>query len=669
MKLTLGSGTYAILAALLAVVLLVPGAAPARAAADPIVDARDALRKRDKARLAALRASVAGHPLAMWVDYWELGNRLGDAQQIELDAFYTRWSGTYVEDRLRNDWLLELGRRRDWANFSKDLRGYRMNDDREVACYQMLIQHQAGVDVRDAARAAWFAQREVDDGCTLLATTLFQAGKFKADDAWTEARLSLEANRPRAARLAAGLVSDAAAQTLAEVFENPGRVLKRFENEALSGVRAELALLALMRAANNDPEYAAAQLSGSFSKSLAPEMAAYAWATIGKNAALKQMPEAADFYARAFKAQGTKVPAWPDETLAWAVRSALRLPATEVNRWALVQRAIASMSAHEQNDSTWVYWKARAMLAVAAAGEAGASDRAAARGALEGLAGQHGFYAKLATEDLGRRVIPPPTAAPLNEAELAAPQASPGFTRALQLIQLGLRNEGVREWNWMLRGLSDRELIAAAQLACERQVWDRCINTSERSKTEVNMAQRFPTPFRDEVLAKAREVGVDAAYVFGLIRQESRFITDTRSHVGASGLMQLMPATARWTAQRAGVPYKPEMINDRDLNLLLGTTYLRAVLDDFGGSQALAAAAYNAGPSRPRRWREGVVMEPAAWAETIPFNETRDYVKKVLSNAVDYAAVLGTTPPSLKSRLGGHIGPRDSKAPPERELP
>ena len=111
------------------------------------------------------------------------------------------------------------------------------------------------------------------------------------------------------------------------------------------------------------------------------------------------------------------------------------------------------------------------------------------------------------------------------------------------------------------------------------------------------------------------------------------------------------------------------MINDRDLNLLLGTTYLRAVLDDFGGSQALAAAAYNAGPSRPRRWREGVVMEPAAWAETIPFNETRDYVKKVLSNAVDYAAVLGTTPPSLKSRLGGHIGPRDSKAPPERELP
>ena len=184
------------------------------------------------------------------------------------------------------------------------------------------------------------------------------------------------------------------------------------------------------------------------------------------------------------------------------------------------------------------------------------------------------------------------------------------------------------------------------------------------------MAQRFPTPLRDEVLAKARQVGVDPAYVYGLIRQESRFIMDVRSHVGASGLMQLMPATASWTAKRIGVPYKPELITDRDLNLLLGTTYLKLVLDDFAGSQALAAAAYNAGPSRPRRWREGVLMEPAAWAESIPFNETRDYVKKVLSNAVDYAHVLGSTAPSLKTRLGGPIGPRDAAAPvPNKELP
>jgi soluble lytic murein transglycosylase len=219
--------------------------------------------------------------------------------------------------------------------------------------------------------------------------------------------------------------------------------------------------------------------------------------------------------------------------------------------------------------------------------------------------------------------------------------------------------------------MSDRELRAAAQLACDREVWDRCINASDRTKSEVDLAQRFPTPFRQDVLSAARQIGLDPAYVYGLIRQESRFIMDARSHVGASGLMQIMPATARWTARKIGLDFKPEMITDRDVNLKLGTAYLKLVLDDFGGSAAMAAAAYNAGPSRPRRWRDGPLMEVAAWAEGIPFHETRDYVKKVLSNATIYAALLeGANTLALKPRLGGPIGPRDASAPtPNQELP
>jgi soluble lytic murein transglycosylase len=218
--------------------------------------------------------------------------------------------------------------------------------------------------------------------------------------------------------------------------------------------------------------------------------------------------------------------------------------------------------------------------------------------------------------------------------------------------------------------MADRELLAAADMACERAVWDRCINTSDRTRGEIDMTQRFPTPLREQVLAQARETGIDPAVIYGLIRQESRFIIDARSGVGASGLMQLMPATARWTARKIGLPYSRQMINDSSVNLRLGTTYLKLVLDDFGGSLAMATAAYNAGPNRPRRWREGAVMEPAAWAETIPINETRDYVKKVLSNSVYYAALLGTTGPTLKARLGPPIGPRESAVPaPNGELP
>jgi soluble lytic murein transglycosylase len=132
---------------------------------------------------------------------------------------------------------------------------------------------------------------------------------------------------------------------------------------------------------------------------------------------------------------------------------------------------------------------------------------------------------------------------------------------------------------------------------------------------------------------------------------------DARSGVGASGLMQLMPATAKWTARKIGVDYTHRQINERDINLQIGTGYLKLMLDSFDGSEPLAAAGYNAGPGRPRKWRDGPVIDAAAWAENVPFTETRDYVKKVLSNATDYAALLSGEPQSLRARLGVVIGP------------
>ena len=644
--------------------------APAQPSPDDIIlQTREALRFKDKAQLTKLRnaALAVNHPLGSWAAYWELGNRLADAQQTELDAFYARWPGTYVEDRLRNDWLLELGRRRDWANFRAEFPRFRMNDDREVTCYGLVTQHLDGQNVRAAALPVWQTLRDADDGCALLGKTLVEARVFTPADAWQAARLAVEGNRPRTARNAVGLAHPAAAEAVTEIFRDPARFLN---HPASVGLQRDLAVLGLMRLAALEPEAAAAQLENTWQRQLSPSQSATAWAHVAKQAALKQQPLAAAYAERAWKlraqaARGGHESEWSDDLLAWHVRAALRMPVKDATRWPMMARAIAAMSVQEQRDSAWVYWRARANDAMAAPGASGDAARAEARQALQTLAAQSGFYAKLATEDLGQRVTLPPAPAALSPAETKAATSHPGLARGLQLIGLGLRNEGVREWNFSLRGMADRELLAAAQRACEREVWDRCINTSERTRGEIDIAQRFPTPFRDSVRAKAREAGLDPAFIFGLIRQESRFITDTRSHVGASGLMQLMPATARWTAKRIGLDYRPDMINDRDVNLRLGATYLKLVLDDFGGSQPLAAAAYNAGPGRPRRWREGPPIEPAAWAETIPFAETRDYVKKVLSNAVDYALVLnqGVAGPSAVAASVGNTALPTSLAP------
>src|SRR5205085_5020777 len=120
---------------------------------------------------------------------------------------------------------------------------------------------------------------------------------------------------------------------------------------------------------------------------------------------------------------------------------------------------------------------------------------------------------------------------------------------------------------------------------------------------------------------------LDPAYVYGLIRQESRFVMDARSSVGASGLMQVMPATARWTARKIGLNnFNTDQLTDRETNIAIGTGYLKLVLDDFGGAMPLAAAAYNAGPSRPSKWRNGPVIEAAAAADNVPFNELPDHV-------------------------------------------
>lgn len=646
-----------------------------QAPAEPLLDARDAFRKRDRARLLSLRDATAAaqHPLAMWVDYWEATARLGELQQADLDAFYARWPDSYVEDRLRNDWLQELGRRRDWGSFAIEFPRFKLNDDREVTCYALLTDHLRGQDVADAARSAWAAQRDADDGCALLARTLMTAGIFQPADAWRKARLAIDINRPQAVAQAVGMATATADpkanKALQAWLANPARYLSRSAS-AVGRKNAELATLALVKLAAGDPDAAAAALTQRWERALPADLAAWAWAATARRSAMRLSTDAPEQYQRADRLLGAAVKAgrikpgddWPDDTLAWKVRAALRANQGG-GRWQQVIQGVNAMSPAEQRDPAWVYWKARGLQAIAADSQDGAGLRGQAGDMLAGIAGQWHFYGTLAAEQLGQPAALPARPQVLSAAERAAAARHPGLSRALQLIEIGLRSEGVREWNFSIRSMGDRELLAAAQRACDAEVWDRCINTSERTRTEIDMQQRFPTPFRAQVLARTRDIGLDAAYVYGLIRQESRFIVNAQSVVGAAGLMQVMPATARWTAKKIGLDYRQSLIADRDVNLTLGTSYLKLVLDDFDGSQPLAAAAYNAGPSRSRRWREGPTLDPAAWAENIPFTETRDYVKKVLSNAAYYAALLSGEPVSLAARLGGHIGPRAASSP------
>jgi len=638
---------------------------------DAILEMNQAFRQGNRPKLTQLLPQARGHALEPWAAYWELKARLDTASPQEVQDFFARYPGTYQEDRLRNDWLLLLGQRRDWTNFEADYPKYRMNDDREVRCYALLVQHvregdAAPPNLADEVRHHWFAQRDAEDGCTLAASRLIGDTKgpkrMTANDAWRKARVALEAGRPRAAATAVEIVAPDALAQLQEINNSAARYLTSRVVVA-SKARKEMMVLALIKLAATDADSAAYQLDNKWGPQLSPEERNWVWGVLGKQSAQRLGNDALNHYANV-----TRDKDLTDDMLAWKVRAALR--SVRGTQWPVVAHAIDAMSDEARADPTWVYWKARALLA-----RGGDTRRDEAQKLLQSIASVRGFYEQLALEELGQKIAVPPRPAPLTPEEKEAARLNPGLNRAAYAISLGIRPEGVREWNYATNlakpgGMAERELLAAAQFACDREIWDRCINTSERTKGDFDFEQRFPMPFRESVVRRSREIDLDPAYVYGLIRQESRFVMNARSHVGASGLMQVMPATARWTARKLGLGnFTPDQLGDRETNIAIGTGYLKFVLDDFDGSMPLAAAAYNAGPSRSRNWRNGPVIDAAAWAENIPFGETRDYVKKVLANTTLYAAILTGEPQSIKARLG-FVGPRDAAQPePNKELP
>ena len=620
-----------------------------------IIEMNQAFSKLDRKRLTALLPQVKGHTLEAWGAYWELRARLDLAGPTEIKDFLSRYAGSYQEDRMRNDWLLMMGQRREWTNFNTEHANYRMNDDREVRCYGYAADFLlSGVDGSADLKRQWYSAKDADDACTFAATTLYGAKKLTDLDIWRKARMAMEANRPRSVKNAVEIVSTSASKQLEGIQGNAKNYLTK-KVFTFTQTSKESVVLALIRLAMTDPEAAADAMDKRWSTHLSSEQRSAVWGVIGKQIAQRLTGDANAAFAKA------KDNELSDEHLGWKVRAALRQA-----QWNTVQAAIQAMSPEGRQDATWVYWQARALMQLAKTD----GERAEATRLLGSIASVRGFYEQLALEELGQRITTPAKPLPLSAEEKTTARSNAGLNRGLVAIAMGLRTEGVREWNYSVNlhqkgGMNDRELLAAADLACQHEVWDRCINTSDRTKTMIDFEQRFPMPFKKSVIQRATQIGLDTAYVYGLIRQESRFIMDARSGVGASGLMQVMPPTAKWTAKKIGmVDFKPHQITDRDTNIAIGTGYLKLVLDDFAGSMPMAAAAYNAGPSRPRSWRGqtgGPILEAAIWAENVPFQETRDYVKKVLSNTTNYAALITGQPQSLKSRLG-MVGPRDASA-------
>ena len=622
--------------ALIALAAAMAFAIPARAATDTdVLLAKEAAQRGQWKKLDELRPRFVGHVLEAYPTFWLLSGSVDRADPAEVRAFLERYPGTPLAESLRREWLKALGAQGSWELFRAELRLV-VGEDAEISCYAFQERlARADPEVAAEARTYFLAATEAPAACDPVFGALLASHAISEDDAWLRLHKLLanvnvrEAKRTNALLAPTHRLRD---KSLDQAAADPAKFLAREKGPIFLRSTRETVFFAIARLARKSSEDAAERI-GTFAARLGPDLTAAAWGQVAWQAALDHDPRALEWYALAKDTPLT------DAQVAWRARAALR-----AGDWKQLLAAIQAMAPEQARDVSWRYWRARALRNL---GEA-----EAANALLRGVATELNFYGLLAADELGIPPHPDWNPKPLEPAELERMRSQPGIQRALALYAAGLDNEALREWLWAIRGLPDRDLIAAAEIAREANVTDRAINTADRTAQLHDFARRYPMMHREALDAATRQFAVDEALVYSLIRQESRFVAEARSRAGAMGLMQLMPATAKWVARQIPVhPFSVDMLARPDVNILMGSYYFSRVLTALG-HPILATAAYNAGPGRARRWRDERPLEGAIYTETIPFNETRDYVKKVFANAWFYRNRLTGQVPSMRELVG-----------------
>jgi len=598
---------------------------------------REAFRAGEFNRVNGYAARLKGHALEPFAAYLHLEMRLKEADPEEIRSYLTRNADSYLADRLRGDWLRLLGKNQDWAGFLGEYPQL-LSQDNEITCYALQARLAKGdSNALPEARKLWLSSAiELPASCEPLFAALVTGEMLYVKDVWARLRLALEAGNVTLARNVARYLPPAPefpVRALEQAADNPLAFLDKLPVDLESRAGRELTLFALYRVARTQTPLTLSYwkpLQARFSQ----EEQEYFWGQLALQAARQLDPNAVGWFIKAGNTPLNEL------QLAWKVRAALRQ-----QNWREVLAAIAAMPESDQNIGAWRYWKARALKA--------GGKTAQANMILAPLSREHNYYGQLAAEELGAAIgIPAETYRP-SEEEIRQIGHVPAIRRALILYEINVRSDANREWNWAIKSFDDKQLLAAAELAKRNDWLDRAIYTADKTTRLHDFSLRFPAPHRDVMQEYTRRVGLDEAWVYGLIRQESRFVQQAKSTVGASGLMQLMPATARWVAKKIGMrDFRQTMVNQLNTNVALGTYYLKYVQDQLDGQPVLATAAYNAGPRRAQRWRDGKPLEGAIYAESIPFTETRGYVQKVMSNATYYANRFGSQVYSLKEKLG-----------------
>jgi soluble lytic murein transglycosylase len=602
------------------------------------LEAEVALKSGDTTAFGKLKEQLVDYPLYSYLEFWQLRRGLSLAKATDVKAFLDRYQGQSVASRLRISWLHQLGRRQDWNNY---LYFYQPQNSVILRCYDIRARLSKGEGREQALEEAlelWLVGYSQPDACDPAFDQLYNSSLITGERVWERVRLAFANQKTSLAGYLAKRLSSEDRNWVERwqyAHRRPTAALSKAWAKEDTPLVRDILTHALWRLASHKPEQAWKHWQEiNRSHRFNAQQAGKVLQRIALTGALRRHPQASEWL--------TKVPdqAVNNDIRQWRVRTAL----SEAD-WEKALQWLDELDVADRDAETWRYWRAYALNADGAKGDA-FSEYAR-------LAGERSYYGFLAADQLQRSYQMNDSRVSYDKEYMERIQRLPGIERARELYLAGKHLDARREWYRATLAMPEHELKLAALLA-HRWGWhDRAILTASRAKYWSDLTLRFPLPHRESIFANADQYELDPALIYGVIRQESAFMEDARSPVGALGLMQLMPQTGKQTARALKIRYQGnQALLQSDQNIRLGSAYLNKLLKRFNDSPVLAAAAYNAGPHRVNRWlpREKS-MDASLWAELIPFKETRHYVRRVLAYATVFEWRLERPLTRLSRRL------------------
>lgn len=608
----------------------------------------DALRAANSSNFALLdqyQAAMQNDALGYYPEYWKLNNNLGFQSADAIVSFAQRYPRSAMAEKLAADYVEEKVKHASYAD-AKSVLSYVTNPDKAESCAVAQVRAKTGDNLVFAEyKDVWFATDSQPESCSGLGRLMLSSPLMTAQDRQLRLWGQLRAGQSGSAIATAQTLGlNLSLAQLNQIQANPLDYL--WSAPKTNDADYAYLIYALGRVADSDLSNALANIQRVTQDMPAP-VQKYLNRTVGyiggttvmKNGFNREVLNAFD--------QSFGYPFTPEEAEIYA-RQAIRFGA-----WESIIRAINAMSVTQKQEDRWQYWLARASEQ-----RSDASSKQTAQQIYRQLAQAGDDYHNLLAKDrLGERYNHQPYDEQPTAQEIQRLNQNIHFKRAFALRDIDAPASYInREWNWAVRQAylqkDDGVLLAAAKRASDIGWYDRAIYAADRTITRHNDSYRFSTPHRSNVTSHSYNVGIDPAWAYGLMRQESRFVTSARSHVGAGGLMQIMPNTAKLVARQMGETYNPAALSEMNTNIRYGTYYLSMIQSQLSGNAVLATAGYNAGPNRARRWQPDV--QPIAadqYTETIPLLETRDYVKHVMTNATHYGVILGQGAQSLEKRM------------------